>query len=135
MNKDQEFFTVKQVAKMLDVSETTILRRVQNSEIPTHRVGRLIKISKADFDAYLKRIRESEYEAWPKAEDKELQLTRKLKWHRGAGRVRRLLHKAGLPPDIDMEQLTRQIVDAVMDAATGPAYRDSSRSGTRKKRK
>ena len=134
MNEDQEFFTMKQVAEILDVSESTISRQVQNGEIPTHRVGRSIRISRHDLDAYLKRIREIEYEARPKAKDERREITEKTKKVKAYHGVSKLLQNAGHQSGKDTHRLTLRILDAVIDVVAGPGYARSSRSGTRKKR-
>ncbi len=49
------FYTVEQIAKMMQVSEDTVrswLKRKKN-RLPSYRVGREFRISKTDFDKFL----------------------------------------------------------------------------------
>lgn len=41
------------VARRLDVSPKTVRRMITRGELPVHRLGRLIRISPQDLDAYL----------------------------------------------------------------------------------
>ena len=57
MEQQPSVYTVEQIAKIMQVSEDTVrswLKRKQN-RLPSYRVGREFRISKTDFDAFLKR--------------------------------------------------------------------------------
>ncbi len=47
---EQEYFSVREVAKKLGVSKDTIWRRVRNGEMPTQRVGRAARIKWKDVE-------------------------------------------------------------------------------------
>ncbi len=47
------FYTINEVAEMLDLSPVTIARWCNSGEIPAYRLGRKWKINKAEFDAWL----------------------------------------------------------------------------------
>ena len=56
MQQQPSFYTVEQIAKMMQVSEDTVrswLKRKKN-RLPSYRVGREFRISKSDFDTFLK---------------------------------------------------------------------------------
>jgi len=47
------FYTINEVAEMLDLSPVTIARWCNSGAIPAYRLGRKWKISKTEFDAWL----------------------------------------------------------------------------------
>lgn len=49
--------TVDQAAELLSVSPTTVYRLVDRQELVVHRVGRGLRFSRADLDAFLARRR------------------------------------------------------------------------------
>jgi excisionase family DNA binding protein len=49
--------SVATVALHLGVSEKTIRRLIDDGQLPTHRVGRLIRISETDLAAFIARSR------------------------------------------------------------------------------
>jgi excisionase family DNA binding protein len=49
----RRFYTEKQVADMTAVSVRTVRRWVKSGELAVHRLGRSIRISEADFLAFL----------------------------------------------------------------------------------
>ncbi len=52
---EKEFLSVKDVAEKLGVVKDTIYRLIMARELPSHRVGRAIRIRWADVEAYLQR--------------------------------------------------------------------------------
>ena len=48
-----EVYTVEEVAKMLKVSEQTVRTLIREGEIPAKRIGRVWRIKKEDFEAYM----------------------------------------------------------------------------------
>lgn len=50
-NKD--YYTMKQMAGILDVSVTTVLRLLRKDEIKSYRIGSLWRVKKIDFNTYL----------------------------------------------------------------------------------
>jgi len=55
MEQQPSFYTVEQIARMMQVSEDTVrswLKRKHN-RLPSYRVGREFRIAKADFDTFL----------------------------------------------------------------------------------
>lgn len=48
------FLTTRQAALELQVSERTVRRWIQCGELAAHQFGPLIRISREDFDAFLK---------------------------------------------------------------------------------
>ena len=46
-------FSVADVADRLGVSEKTVRRMLDRSDLPAHRIGRLLRVSESDLDAYL----------------------------------------------------------------------------------
>jgi excisionase family DNA binding protein len=47
------FFTIDAVAERLDVSPRTVHRWISGGELVVHRMGRSVRISEADFKAFL----------------------------------------------------------------------------------
>jgi len=45
--------SVADVAERLNVSEKTVRRQIKDGSLPTHRVGRNLRISEDDLQAYL----------------------------------------------------------------------------------
>ena len=54
---EKSFYTVKELAALLEVTEMTIYRMTRRGEIPVHNIGRSKRFSKADIDAFLERCR------------------------------------------------------------------------------
>ncbi len=52
-----EFLSPKQVAVELGVSIRSVHRLIDRRELRVHRIGRLIRVSREDFAAYLARQR------------------------------------------------------------------------------
>jgi excisionase family DNA binding protein len=50
----REFFSVKEVAKLLDVSHTTVLYHIKSGNLQAEQVGKIYIISKDDFADFLK---------------------------------------------------------------------------------
>ena len=54
----KEFFSVKEVAKLLNVSSSTVLYHIKSAHLRAQQVGRIYIISKEDFGDFLKKHRE-----------------------------------------------------------------------------
>ncbi|MBF6568640.1 MAG: helix-turn-helix domain-containing protein [Candidatus Binataceae bacterium] len=52
-----EFYTVSQLASMLQVTEMTIYRMVRRGELPCHSIGRAKRFRQSDIEAFLKGVR------------------------------------------------------------------------------
>jgi excisionase family DNA binding protein len=50
-------YKVTELAKLLDLHPSTLYREVAQGRIPHYRVGKAIRISVADAEEYLRRIR------------------------------------------------------------------------------
>jgi len=63
----KEFFSVQEVAKLLDISHSGVLYHVRSGKLKAHQVGKIYIISKDDFGDFLKKHRE------PKKKIKDIQ--------------------------------------------------------------
>ena len=63
----KEFFSVQEVAKLLDMSHSGVLYHIRSGKLKTHQVGKIYIISKDDFGDFLKKHRE------PKKKIKDIQ--------------------------------------------------------------
>ena len=52
-----EFYTVKELAKLLKVTQRTVYRLVERGELPVHSFGRAKRFSRADVEDYIERSR------------------------------------------------------------------------------
>ncbi len=52
------FYSVADVAELIDVNERTIRRWIDDGELVAHRFGRQIRISRADLEAFVRVRRE-----------------------------------------------------------------------------
>lgn len=48
-----DYLTVAEVAERLRVSKQTVYRRVEQGELPAARIGALLRIHRADYEAYI----------------------------------------------------------------------------------
>ena len=55
MTQLSDLLTVKEVAEILRVSQPTVLRMIEDSELPAIRVRNQWRIRRSDLDAYLQR--------------------------------------------------------------------------------
>jgi excisionase family DNA binding protein len=51
--KSQKFFTVLQIAEMLDVSTRTVWRWIKNEGLAVHRFNGVVRVAEADLKAFL----------------------------------------------------------------------------------
>ena len=49
----ERFYSVTEIADALGVSDKTVRRRITDGALITHRIGRQLRISEHDFDAYI----------------------------------------------------------------------------------
>jgi excisionase family DNA binding protein len=49
-----KFYTIEQIADSLEVSTRTVRRWISAKQLDVHRIGGLVRISEADFCAFLK---------------------------------------------------------------------------------
>jgi excisionase family DNA binding protein len=54
---EKEFYTVRELAELLDVNQQTIYRLVRRGELPCHAIGRAKRFRKTDVEAFLARCR------------------------------------------------------------------------------
>lgn len=53
------FFTVREVAKSVRLSERQIRRLIADGDLVVHRIGRAIRVSASDLDEFLRRNRKT----------------------------------------------------------------------------
>ena len=53
----QEFYTVKELAKLLRVTEMTIYRLVKRGELAAYHIGRAMRFRRGDIEAFLQERR------------------------------------------------------------------------------
>lgn len=53
------FYTIEQIAKFVEVSTRTVRRWIQDRLLVAHRINGLVRISEADFQAFLATHRDS----------------------------------------------------------------------------
>ena len=56
---EQDFYTLDQVARMLQMSRDTVSKFIANGDLATYRVGRQIRISRQDFNKFMEARKES----------------------------------------------------------------------------
>lgn len=54
---DIDLLTIKQASEMLKVSKLTIYRNIKSNKLPAYRLGRDLRIKKADLIAFLEKNR------------------------------------------------------------------------------
>jgi excisionase family DNA binding protein len=57
--KSLKFYTIEQIAESLDASTRSVRRWIANGLLTAHRINRLVRISEADFQAFLAAYRDS----------------------------------------------------------------------------
>lgn len=55
----KEFFSVQEVAKLLNISHSAVLYHIHSKKLKAQQVGKIYIISKEDFGDFLKKHRES----------------------------------------------------------------------------
>jgi excisionase family DNA binding protein len=50
-------YSINEVAERLNTTPRTVIRRIDEGDIPSYKIGKLVRIRKSDFDAYLERSR------------------------------------------------------------------------------
>lgn len=58
--REDILYTPEEIAQKLKLSKYTIYEMIKRGEIPAHRIGRSLRISESQFDAYLMGSRQSE---------------------------------------------------------------------------
>ena len=53
----QEFYTVKELAKLLRVTEMTVYRLVKRAELAAYHIGRAMRFRRDDIEAFLEKHR------------------------------------------------------------------------------
>lgn len=51
------FFTIRQVAQLIDVSIRSVRRWIASGELKTHRFGRSVRIAESDLNDFINRHR------------------------------------------------------------------------------
>ncbi len=54
---DQKLYTVKEVAELLRVTERTVYGKAKSGELPHRKIGRVLRFTQGDIDAYLEKIK------------------------------------------------------------------------------
>lgn len=57
MQQTPEFYTVRQLADLLQVTDITIYRMVRRGALPGHSIGRALRFRRADVEDFLRRCR------------------------------------------------------------------------------
>ena len=52
------FHTIREIAELLQVSQKTVRRWIDQGDLVAHRFGRQLRISRADFEAFVRLRRE-----------------------------------------------------------------------------
>ena len=50
---EDKFYTVNEVAELLKIQPLTVYRLIRDRKLKSYKVGRVIRISEADFKAFL----------------------------------------------------------------------------------
>ena len=56
-SRDLELLSIAQVCQRLDMGKSWVYRRIHDGEIPSVRLGHVIKVKRADLETYLKEHR------------------------------------------------------------------------------
>jgi len=51
--KNEQYYTIKEVAKMLKVAYLTVYRWIQDGKLKAYKAGKQYRIGKADLDKFL----------------------------------------------------------------------------------
>ncbi len=62
-----EFYTVKQLASALQITEMTVYRLVRRGELPCHSIGRAMRFRRSDVEGFLRKCREASREGHARA--------------------------------------------------------------------
>ncbi|MBU8934159.1 MAG: helix-turn-helix domain-containing protein [candidate division Zixibacteria bacterium] len=54
---EKEFYTVKELAALLELNQYTIYRMVDRGELPVHIIGNSKRFRRSDVEDYLSRVR------------------------------------------------------------------------------
>ena len=54
---EDEFLTVEEIAKQMKVKEFTVRDWIRKGELPAYKVGRTLRVKKADYEEFLKKHR------------------------------------------------------------------------------
>ena len=54
MSKDEQYFSIEEVAKMLKVAYITVYRLVNSGKLKSFKAGKQHRITKVDIDEFLK---------------------------------------------------------------------------------
>ena len=55
--REPEFYTVTQLADLLQLNEMTIYRLVKSGQLPHHQIGRVMRFHRGDVEGFLKQRR------------------------------------------------------------------------------
>jgi len=59
MSEVKEFYTVKDLAKLLQVTEMTVYRMIRRGDLPHYKIGRSKRFRHDDVEAFLEKCRVS----------------------------------------------------------------------------
>ncbi len=53
---EEQYYSIKEVAKILKVAYLTVYRWIQNKKLPSFRAGKQYRIKKDDIDTFMKKL-------------------------------------------------------------------------------
>lgn len=62
MDETKEFYTAEELANILQINKMSVYRMMNRGEISYHQIGKVKRISRADFDEYLAKTRRTQGE-------------------------------------------------------------------------
>ena len=71
-NKEKEMLSVTEVARLMGISRTHVLRKIKSGDIPAMRVGRSYIIKKSDLPGIYRKITPQDKKEVEKAVDRTL---------------------------------------------------------------
>jgi len=57
MSEEKEFYTVRDLAKLLQVTEMTVYRMIRRGDLPHYKIGRSKRFRRDDVEAFLEKCR------------------------------------------------------------------------------
>ncbi len=57
MTEEKEFYTVRDLAKLLQVTEMTVYRMIRRGDLPHYNIGRSKRFRRDDVEAFLEKCR------------------------------------------------------------------------------
>jgi excisionase family DNA binding protein len=57
MRTEDPFLSIGEIARRMNASTRSAIRRIEEGEIPTYKFGGLVRVKQSDFDNYVERSR------------------------------------------------------------------------------